>query len=202
MEELMSEVIDLLKKTGAMLDGHFLLTSGKHSDKYFQCAKLLSEPEIASIVIANIAQKINADRASGKIVIDLVAGPAMGGIIVAYELAKQLKLPAFFTERDEDGKMCLRRGFAIKPGQQILIAEDVVTTGKSSGECAGVFELLGGQVTSLACIVDRRTVDANDIYWPMYSALKVSVESWEANECPLCKQGINLVKPGSRNFSK
>ena len=195
----MSDIINLLKNSGAMLDGHFLLTSGRHSDRYFQCARLLQHPNMAASALADVAQRIKADIASGKLAIDAVVGPAMGGIIVAYELARQLGLPAMFTERDDNGLMCLRRGFTVKPGQQILVAEDVVTTGKSSGECAAALDALGAQVAALACLVDRRSDDESPL-WPMYPALKVKVENWDAADCELCKKGIPAVKPGSRKI--
>ena len=183
-----------------MLEGHFLLTSGRHSNRYFQCAKLLQYPDKAAEALAGVAQRIKADIDAGKLFIDAVAGPAMGGIIVAYELARQLGLPAFFTERDDNGVMCLRRGFTVKPGQQILIAEDVVTTGKSSGECAAALDISGAQVTALACLVDRRSRNVQDIDWPMYSAIRVHAENWDAGDCELCKKGIPAVKPGSRKI--
>jgi orotate phosphoribosyltransferase len=123
----------------------------------------------------------------------------MGGIIVAYELGRQLGLPAFFTERDDTGAMALRRGFEVKPGERILIAEDVVTTGKSSGESAAVLEALGAKVVALACVVDRRTGEAA-IPWPLYAAARIGAANWEAASCELCQRGIPLVKPGSRRF--
>jgi orotate phosphoribosyltransferase len=192
------DVAGLLKETGAMLEGHFLLSSGLHSDRYFQCARLLQYPEKAAAALEGVAQRLRSSLESGELAFDAVVGPAMGGIIVAYELARQLGLPAFFTERDDAGAMSLRRGFEVRPCQQILIAEDVVTTGKSSGECATVLEALGAKVTALACLVDRRTQGAQDISWPMFPALKLPVENWEADACELCKKGIPAVKPGSR----
>ena len=194
----MNEVINLLKESGAMMEGHFILSSGRHSDQYFQCARLLQYPEKTAAALAGIVKQIKADIDGEKLVIDAVVGPALGGIIVAYELGRLLGIPALYTERDDNGLMCLRRGFSMEPGRQILIAEDVVTTGKSSGECAAALEVLGAQVTALACLVDRRTQDVQDIDWPMYSALKVHVENWDTRDCELCKKGIPAVKPGSR----
>ncbi|MDR2747638.1 MAG: orotate phosphoribosyltransferase, partial [Treponema sp.] len=130
----METVIDVLKESGAMLEGHFLLSSGRHSDRYFQCARLFQYPDKTALALGPTAERIRADITAGRITVDAVAGPALGGIIAAYELGRQLGLPAFFTERDDRGTMCLRRGFEIQPGQNILIAEDVVTTAKSSGE--------------------------------------------------------------------
>ncbi|MDR0474080.1 MAG: orotate phosphoribosyltransferase [Treponema sp.] len=192
------DVAGILKETGAMLEGHFLLSSGLHSDRYFQCAKLLQYPDKAEAALGEVAQRLRLSLESGEIAFDAVVGPAMGGIIVAYELARQLGLPAFFTERDDTGAMSLRRGFEVRPGQRLLIAEDVVTTGKSSGECAAVLEALGAKVTALACLVDRRPHGAQDISWPMFPALKLAVENWDAGACELCKKGIPAVKPGSR----
>jgi orotate phosphoribosyltransferase len=196
----MEKIIELLRESNAMLEGHFLLSSGRHSDKYFQCAKLLQYPDKAQTALKPVAEKIGEDIKSGKIRVDIVAGPAMGGIIAAWEVARQLLLPAIFTERDETGAMTLRRGFELQPGQNVLIVEDVVTTGKSSMECAAALAAAGAQVTALACIVDRRTENAGDIPWPFYPAVKISSANWEASECGLCKQGIPAVKPGSRKI--
>jgi orotate phosphoribosyltransferase len=195
----MDEVINLLRESEAMLEGHFLLSSGRHSDRYFQCARLLQYPARAAAALSGVAAKIKADIAAGTLAVDAVAGPAMGGIIVAYELGRQLGLPAFFTERDDSGAMTLRRGFEIRPGLRILIAEDVVTTGKSSLESAGVLEKLGGRVTALACVVDRRAAGV-PVSWPVYAAAALETANWEADSCELCKKGIPAVKPGSRKF--
>ncbi|MDR2435066.1 MAG: orotate phosphoribosyltransferase [Treponema sp.] len=196
----METIINLLRKSGAMLEGHFLLSSGRHSDRYFQCARLLQYPDKAAAALGPVAERIREDLASGKLALDAVAGPAMGGIIVAYELGRLLGLPAFFTERDDSGAMSLRRGFEVRPGQRILIAEDVVTTGKSSGECATVLEALGAKVTALACVVDRQSADAGDLPWPVYPAVKVNAGNWDAGNCELCKKGLPAVKPGSRKI--
>jgi len=201
----MERVIELLKESGAMLEGHFLLSSGRHSDRYIQCAKLLQYPDKAKAALEQAAMKISEDIKSGKLKVDMVAGPAMGGIIAAWEIGRQLSLPAIFTERDEAGVMSLRRGFEIKPGQNVLIVEDVVTTGKSFMECAAALEKAGAVITSLACIVDRRAADsangALQIPWPFYPAVKVSAGNWDASECELCRKGIPAVKPGSRKIS-
>jgi orotate phosphoribosyltransferase len=195
----MSNVIDLLKQSGALLEGHFLLSSGRHADRYFQCARLLQYPDRAAAVLAGVADRLKTGMAAGEIKIDAIAGPAMGGIIVAYELGRQLGLPAFFTERDENGVMSLRRGFEVKKGDHILIAEDVVTTGKSSLESAGALEKAGAEITALACVVDRRE-DGVPLSWPLYAAVKVQVANWEAGNCELCKKGIPALKPGSRKI--
>jgi orotate phosphoribosyltransferase len=191
--------VELFRESGAMLEGHFLLSSGRHSDKYFQCARLLQYPDRAALVLGPVAERIRADMAAGKLALDAVAGPAMGGIIAAYELGRQLGLPAFFTERDETGAMTLRRGFRIEPGQRILIAEDVVTTAKSSGESAAVLEKMGAQIAALSCLVDRR-MEGIRVPWPLYAAVSIAVGNWEAETCELCRKGVPLVKPGSRKF--
>jgi len=195
----MSDTISLLKQSGALLEGHFLLSSGRHGDRYFQCARLLSYPDRAAAALSELAEKLRADIKAGKLRIDAVVGPAMGGIIVAYELGRQLGLPAIFTERDESGAMTLRRGFEIVPGQSFLIAEDVVTTVKSSGESARALEERGGKITALACIVDRRAAGV-EVSWPFYPACRVEAGNWAPEDCELCKKGIPLVKPGSRKF--
>jgi orotate phosphoribosyltransferase len=194
----MEKIIELLRESGALLEGHFLLSSGRHSDRYFQCAKLLQYPDKAREVFKQTVIKIKDDINSGKLKIDIVAGPAMGGIIAAYEVARQLGLPSIFTERDENGKMTLRRGFEIQKDMSVLIVEDVVTTGKSSLECAATLEAVGGIISALACIVDRRSGDTENIQWPFYPAVKLSAGNWDASVCDLCKKGIPAVKPGSR----
>jgi orotate phosphoribosyltransferase len=186
----MMEILNLLVETGAVLEGHFLLSSGKHSDRYIQCAKLLQYPDKAEIVVKKIVEKIK------DLDIDIVVGPAMGGIIVSYEIARQLGKPAIFTER-EDNIMKLRRGFEILEGQNVLIAEDVITTGKSSYETIEVVESLGGKVIGIAAIIDRTVEEIN---LPIYSALKLDAKAYDADECPICKTGLPLVKPGSRKF--
>jgi len=199
MNDAMNNTISLLKESGALLEGHFLLSSGRHADRYFQCARLLQYPDRSAVALAELAGRLRADMDAGKLHIDAIVGPAMGGIIVAYELGRQLGLPAFFTERDETGSMTLRRGFEVKPGQSFLIAEDVVTTTKSSGESGRVLEEWGGRVAALVCIVDRRAAGV-EAAWPFYAACRVEAANWDAGDCELCKKGIPLVKPGSRKF--
>ena len=184
-------VIEQLKQSGALLEGHFLLSSGRHSNRYCQCAKLLEYPDRAAKVLAVVAEQLKDTK------IDVVVGPAMGGIIVAYELGRQLGVPAIFTEREE-GVMTLRRGFEIKIGQKVLITEDVVTTGKSSLETIEVLKQQGAEIVGIACIVDR---SVQSLPYPLFSAVKLDIESWEADSCPLCKEGKPYVKPGSRKIS-
>jgi len=183
-------VIEELKNSEALLEGHFLLSSGRHSDRYCQCAKLLQYPDRAARVIALITEQVK------DLEIDMVVGPAMGGIIVAYELGRQLGVPAIFTER-VDNVMTLRRGFEVKPGQKLLITEDVVTTGKSSLETIEVLKSFGAEVIGVACLADR---SSGDFPYPIYSATKLDIQSWEPDDCPLCKLGLPFVKPGSRKF--
>lgn len=183
-------VIDELKQSEALLEGHFLLSSGRHSDRYCQCAKLLQYPDRAERVLSVVTEQVK------DLPIDMVVGPAMGGIIVAYELGRQLGVPAIFTER-VDNVMTLRRGFEVKPGQKLLITEDVVTTGKSSLETIAVLQGMGAEVIGVACLADR---SSGDFPYPIYSATKLNIQSWEADECPLCKQGLPFIKPGSRKF--
>ena len=196
----MEKIIELLRESQAMLEGHFLLSSGRHSDRYFQCAKLLQYPDKAQAAFEQIAKKIRDDIDGGKIKVDLLAGPAMGGIIAAWELARQLRLPAIFTERDDTGAMSLRRGFEIQAGQNVLIVEDVITTGKSFMECAAALEKAGAVISALACIVDRRAENSGDVPWAFYPAVKLSAANWEAADCELCRKGIPAVKPGSRKI--
>jgi orotate phosphoribosyltransferase len=192
-------ILPLLKETGAMQEGHFHLSSGRHSDRYFQCAQLFLYPDKAASALSEVVDAVRRDMQSGTLAVDAIVGPAIGGIIVAYELGRQLGLPAFFTERDDTGEMTLRRGFTVTKGQRILIAEDVVTTGKSSAEAAAVLEAQGAEIAALACVVDRRT-DEIQMRWPIYPAVKVEAISWDADDCDLCKKNIPLDKPGSRKM--
>lgn len=184
-------VIDTLKEVEALMEGHFLLSSGRHSNRYVQCAKLLQYPDKAAKVLQVAADKLK------ELDFDLVVGPAMGGIVAAYEMGRLLGKPAIFTER-VDGVMTLRRGFEIAEGQKIIIMEDVVTTGKSSLETAKVLEEHGGKVIGIGCIVDRKS---SDIDLPIYSCIELNIESFDKEECPICEEGkIPVIKPGSRNI--
>lgn len=193
-------VESILKESEAKLSGHFLLSSGCHSDQYFQCALLLQYPDKSSEVLSVPVKEVEALKARGEISFDVVVGPAMGGIIPAYEFARQLGVPAFFTERNEDGDMVLRRGFEVKKGMKILLAEDVITTGRSTLESAKVLQELGGEIVASICIVDRREENAdNPFSWPIFSALRSPTVKYVPTNCPLCDEtDIPLVKPGSR----
>ncbi|WP_019946593.1 orotate phosphoribosyltransferase [Hymenobacter aerophilus] len=177
----------------ALLRGHFRLSSGLHSDTYVQCARFLRRPELAAPAAAELARQL---RAAG-FAPDLVVGPAMGGVVMGYELARQLGVPGIFTERDENGQMSLRRGFTIEPGQQIIIAEDVVTTGKSTNEVARLLTELGGKVLAVVSLIDRTGGNAA-LNFPNFALLPVTAATYAPDDCPLCRAGVPVVKPGSR----
>ncbi len=184
------EILELFRKTGAILEGHFLLSSGLHSPKYVQCARLLQHPALAERVCRALAA-----RAAALGPIDVVVGPALGGVIVAHELARALGVRGMFAER-EAGKMTLRRGFEIVPSERVLVAEDVVTTGRSSLEVAELVTALGGTVVGAACLVDRRL--GGELPFSLVSLVKLAIEAFPPEECPLCRQGLPYTKPGSR----
>lgn len=185
-------VLEVLKETQAFLQGHFLLSSGRHSNAYCQMARLLQYPDKASKVLQTLADQLKEKQ------IDVVVGPAIGGIIVAYELGRLMGKKAIFTER-ENNIMTLRRGFEIKKGERCIIAEDVITTGKSSQETAKIIEEMGGIVVGIASIVDRTTQPA---FCDVYSAIQLNLANYEAADCPICKEEvIELIKPGSRKIS-
>jgi orotate phosphoribosyltransferase len=185
-----NNILEIFKKTGALLQGHFLLTSGRHSNMYFQCAKVLQYPEYTEQVCKIIADHFKDYN------IDTVISPAMGGIIVGQEVARQLNKRSIFAER-EDKKLTLRRGFTINQGEKILICEDVVTTGGSVYEVIDIVKEQGGEVVGVGFIVDRSNGKVNFGY-PQKSTMKMEVISYIPEECPLCKENIPLVKPGSR----
>lgn len=185
------EMLKILEETGALLTGHFLLTSGKHSDRYIQCAKVLQYPERTALLSKAMAEPFQGRG------ISCVVGPAMGGIVVAYEVARQLGARALFTER-ENGKMTLRRGFTLAPGEKVLVVEDVITTGGSVGEVVQLVQELGAQVVGVTCIVQRGT--NVDLGVPLVPLLALPIAAYEPDDCPLCRQGIPAVKPGSRNL--
>ncbi len=190
----MEKTIELLKKSNALLEGHFILSSGKHSDKYVQCAKLIQNPKYCEEVAKIIAEKVK----QAGIKVDLCVGPAMGGIIIAYEVARALGVDAIFTER-ENNEMTLRRGFEIKEGQKVIIVEDVITTGKSSFETVDVIKAHGGDVVALTSIVNRSHVDEiNGL--PLISAVKIEVNAWDPDELPDDLKNIPAIKPGSRKM--
>ncbi|MEZ3497173.1 MAG: orotate phosphoribosyltransferase [Lachnospiraceae bacterium] len=187
-------VVEVLKEAGVLLEGHFLLTSGRHSNKYLQCAKIFRNTKYSEELCAALGEKY-ADAG-----VEVVIGPAMGAVQMAYEVSRALGCENFFTERDENGKMTLRRGFAVEPGQKVLIVEDVVTTGGSVKEVIELVRAAGGDIVGVGSIVDR-TGGNIDFGVPFKAVYSADVTSWEKDECPLCKAGeIELVKPGSRKI--
>lgn len=186
-------ILEILKDSEVLLEGHFILTSGKHSANYMQCARILQYPkyatELASVVVDQYKD----------VEIDAVIAPATGGIIIGYEIARQLGVNNYFTER-ENGEMVLRRGFKIDKGERVLVAEDVVTTGGSVQEVIDLVKEAGGIVVGTCALVDRSMGKA-DFGTPFISAYKANVVAYEKDECPLCKEGkIEAYKPGSRSL--
>jgi len=186
------EILELFTKTDVLKTGHFLLTSGLHSDKYLQCAQLLQYPEATEKAIGELAKNFKGED------VHTVIGPAMGGIIISYEMARQLGARSIFAER-EDGKMTLRRGFTLNPGERVLVVEDVVTTGGSVKEVISLVNELGAQVVAVAALVDRSGGKV-DFGVPAYYLLNLDVKAYVPQECPLCKEAIPIIKPGSRKF--
>jgi orotate phosphoribosyltransferase len=185
------QAIKIFTDSGALMEGHFKLTSGRHSNRYMQCAQVLQYPAYTEELARHLAERFADEK------IDYVVGPAMGGIIVSYEVARQLKVPSMFTER-QDGQMSLRRGFTIQPGDRVLVVEDVVTTGGSVVEVMDVVRNFGGNIVGVGVLVDRSGGKV-DFGVPLQSVLSMDIESWEAESCPLCKAGQGeAVKPGSR----
>jgi orotate phosphoribosyltransferase len=182
--------MEIFKESGALLEGHFLLTSGKHSAQYIQCAQVLKYPHYTEELAADLA-----DRFKGQV--DLVIGPAMGGIIVAYEMGRALGIPALFTERQQ-GEMNLRRSFEIIPGQKVLVVEDVITTGGSVQEVIDLVRRAGGEIAGVAVLVDR-SGGRVDFGVPLEALLKLDITTYDPDNCLLCQTGTDPVKPGSRN---
>lgn len=184
------EVVKIFEDSGALLSGHFRLTSGRHGDRYFQCALVLQHPNYTETLCRELAERFQGEGVSA------VIGPAMGGIIVSYETARALGVRSLFTER-ENGMMKLRRGFSIEPGEKVLVVEDVVTTGGSVREVIEVVRGLGGEVVGAGVLVDRGNGTV-DLGVRTEALLTMEVISYEPGECPLCRQGIPAIKPGSR----
>ena len=184
------DIKELFVECEAFLQGHFLLSSGKHSDGYAQCARLMMHPDKAKIAFGLLKDQVK------DLGIEVVVGPAVGGIIPSYELASQLNVLSVFTERENE-VMTLRRGFTVEKGQKAIISEDVVTTGKSSLETIRAIEEYGVEVVGISCLVNRSGKTEVEGY-PIFSALEIDIATFEKEECPLCKEGIPLVKPGSR----
>ena len=185
--------LNILKKTNALLEGHFVLSSGLHSSKYIQCAKLLSFPNLADKICKSLANKIKKKFKK----IDLILAPAMGGVIIGYEIGKLLKKETIFCER-VNGQFTLRRGFNIKKGTRVLIIEDVITTGKSSLECVKLIKESKAKLIGFASIIDRSTKQSLKIKSRITSHLKIDVPTFKANNLPLELKSIPITTPGSR----
>lgn len=184
------EILEIFHEKHALLTGHFKLSSGLHSQNYLQCALILQHPDIAEKLAKEIAKKFSKEK------IDLVVGPALGGVTLAYEVARALKVRGIFTERQEDA-MVLRRGFTVDQGERALVVEDVITTGGSTKEVIDVVKASGGTVVGVASIVDRSSGPVNfDV--PFTTLTRIKIETYKEGECPLCKTNIPVTKPGSR----
>ena len=186
------EVLDIYRKTGALLTGHFLLSSGLHSEKYLQSALVLQQPDIATKLCAALAGHFKDMK------IEVVIAPALGGVFVSHEIARALGVRALFAER-VSGELALRRGFTIRPGERVLVVEDVITTGKSTKETIEVVKKAGGAAVAAGSLVDRSNGRA-ELGVPYKSLVTLSVPSYSPEECPLCKAGSTPVKPGSRGL--
>jgi orotate phosphoribosyltransferase len=184
------EILEIFKKTGAFLNGHFRLSSGFHSAQYLQCARVLQHPEYAGSLCKILADKFTSAKP------DIVIAPALGGILVSYEVARALKVKSLFTER-VDGKMTLRRGFELNKNDKVLIVEDVITTGLSTKEVVEAVKAFGSTIVGVGCLVDRSGGKA-DFGAPLKSLLFLDIPAFKPENCPLCKDKIPITKPGSR----
>lgn len=188
------EKIQLLTDAQVLQTGHFRLTSGRHSDKYMQCARVFEDAKYSEPICKDVADAFRNEK------IDLVVGPAIGGIIITYEVARQLGVRNIFAER-ENGVMTFRRGFAVEPGSRVLVVEDTITTGGSVKEVIALVKEKGGVVVGVGSVVDRSNGTV-DFGVPLHAAVSMEVVSYEEADCPLCKQGLPIAKPGSRVFKK
>jgi orotate phosphoribosyltransferase len=191
------DVLNEFRAAGALLEGHFILSSGLHSPRYLQCARVLMDPKRAERLCKALTDKV---RAGGFGKIDVVASPAMGGVVVGYEMARQMGVEGVFFER-VDGKLVLRRGFTISRGARVLMVEDIVTTGLSSRECIEGIGLEGGITVAAACLIDRSGGKA-DVGVPLFALTSLEVPTYAANALPPELANVPAVKPGSRNLAK
>ena len=183
------ELLDIYRRSGALLDGHFRLTSGLHSPGYLQCALVLQHPQHAEALGRALADRVRGLRPT------VVLSPALGGVVIGQEVGRALGVRAIFVER-QDGALTLRRGFIISETDRVLVVEDVMTTGGSTRETMQVARAAGGQVVGAACIVNRGT--QVDLGVPYVSLIDIDLATYEPDKCPLCAQGLPVVKPGSR----
>jgi len=188
------EVLSAFRRSGALLDGHFRLSSGLHSPGYLQCALVLQHPREAEALGAALGGIVRSLGAQA------VLSPAMGGIVIGQEVGRALGVRAIFAER-QDGALTLRRGFALDPGEKVIVVEDVVTTGGSTRETMDVARAAGAIVVGACAIVDR-SGGKQGLDVPFHALLPMDVKTYQPEECPLCKQGIAVVKPGSRTPAK
>ncbi len=188
------ESLKILKETKALIEGHFILSSGLHSSKYVQCAQLLSNPNKASVLCNSLAEKITETFKN----FDLVLSPAMGGVIIGYEIGRILNKKTIFAERVE-GKFELRRNFSIKKNEKVLIVEDVITTGKSSLECSNLVKSSGAKIIGFACIIDR-SAGKSLINEDVVSQVKLDIPTFTEKNLPKDLSKIKAIKPGSRNL--
>lgn len=191
MNDSNATTLAAFRETGAYLSGHFRLTSGLHSPEYLQCARVLQYPQHAERF--GLAMR----AALKDLVVDVVCAPAMGGLIIGHEVARAFGVRFIFTERDGEGKMTLRRGFTLEPGERVLIVEDVITTGGSTREVVQLLQAAGARVLAAASIIDRSGGHA-DVGVPRIALATLDVTAYEAAVCPMCAQGLPVVKPGSR----
>ena len=189
---MQNEVLNLLEKAQGVLHGHFCLTSGLHSDIYFQCAKLYQYPDITEALGKKLAEKLS------DIEFDTIVAPAIGAVIIGYETAKQAKKRNLFVER-KDGTMQLRRGYTLKKGERVVIIEDVITTARTIKETMEAIKEFEPEVVAVGCIVDRTKGKTE---YNIKSLMQIDPVVYEPSECPLCKEGIPIVKPGSRGEEK
>jgi orotate phosphoribosyltransferase len=185
-----SEILDIFRQHSALLEGHFILSSGLHSDRYIQCALVLQHPTVAEQLCSQLAEKLRHLRPV------VVAAPALGGVIVSYEVARALGVRALFAERQK-GVMVLRRGFSLAADEPTLVVEDVITTGGSTRETMAAVEQAGGKVVGVGALIDRSGGKA-DLGVPKAALVTLEVRNYDPAECPLCKSDIPAVKPGSR----
>ncbi len=184
-------ILEVFREAGALLEGHFLLSSGMHSPTYLQCALVLQDPGRAGRLCSELARHFTQSD------VRTVIGPAIGGIVVAHEVARALGVKALFAER-QDGRMTLRRGFTVEAGERVLLAEDVVTTGGSLREVQQMVTAAGADVVGVASLVDRTSGRDPGFGMPLVSLVAIDVPTYSADDCPLCREGLPLVKPGSR----
>lgn len=191
------QILDHFRQAGALLEGHFLLSSGLHSPVYLQCARVLQNPKRAALLCKALAKMVRDEITRD---VELVVSPALGGVVVGYEMARQLGVEGIFTERVQ-GEILLRRGFEIAPGAKVLMVEDVITTGRSSRECIECIRTAGGNVVGAASLVNRSGGKA-DLGAPLVSLLQLDVPAYREEDLPDALKAIPAVKPGSRNLKK